>query len=306
MKLKFFSILTFALVAVAVVAADAPLLTVAVYDFKGAPGAGYFGGKVTPLITADLATETNFVMVARAELDKALNEQAFGVSGMVSSDAAAKIGQITGAKVLVAGEIVKTDENHLVIIADIIGTETGRLFADKVEGAPDKLLQLTADLSRKIAQTITDQATNLVAPPVESHEDWLNRIAKSVTGTNRPSVSVNILWSRNMFPGVAINGEWGIVLMKAGFPVVDKNSDRKPDITITGVYDNSQGPRHGELFSYRTTVEVKIQDRRTGNIIAFDRQESSFTDAAKVGADRSCQVNAVDALAERILPLLAK
>src|ERR1700722_7189639 len=101
MKLKFFSILTFMLVAGAVVAADAPLLTVAVYDFKGAPGAGYFGGKVTPLITADLATETNFVMVVRAELDKALNEQAFGVSGMVSSDAAAKIGQITGAKVLV-------------------------------------------------------------------------------------------------------------------------------------------------------------------------------------------------------------
>ena len=40
---------------------------------------------VTTLVTADLTTETNLVLLERAELTKALNEQAFGVSGLVSS-----------------------------------------------------------------------------------------------------------------------------------------------------------------------------------------------------------------------------
>jgi hypothetical protein len=239
-------------------------------------------------------------------LTKALNEQAFGTSGMVSSDAAAKIGQITGAKVLVAGQVIKTGDNHLIIVANIIGTETGRLFADKVEGAADNLSELTSDLSRKIAQTITDQTTNLIASTQESSAERLDQIIKSITGTNRPNVSVNIRLPRGTSSVATPTGEFGIILMKAGFPVVDANSDRKPDVEITGVVDISAGPHQGGLFSYRAVIELKVQERRTGNIIAFDRQESTATDSAKAAANRSAQVNAVDALAERILPLLAK
>jgi hypothetical protein len=98
----------------------------------------------------------------------------------------------------------------------------------------------------------------------------------------------------------------GIILQKAGFTVVDSNSDRKPDIEITGVIDISPGPRRGELFSFRAVVEAKVQERRTGNIIAFDRQSGDAVDVAKSGANRSAQVRAVDGVAERILPLLAK
>ena len=181
--------------AVAHAAPQSPL-TVAVYDFRGDADGHMINGyanKVTTLVTADLTTETNLDMLERAELTKALNEQAFGISGMVSSDAAAKIGQITGAKVLVAGQVIKTSGDHLIIVANIIGTETGRLFADKVEGAADNLTQLTSDLSRKIAQTISDQTTNLVLLPQESTAARLNRIINNINGTNRPSISINIV-----------------------------------------------------------------------------------------------------------------
>ena len=98
----------------------------------------------------------------------------------------------------------------------------------------------------------------------------------------------------------------GVVLIKAGFPVVDAKSERKPDVQIKGIYDHSEGPRRGDLFSYRAVIELRAQERRTGNIIAFDRQEGVATDASNVGADRAAQVLAVDGLAERLLPLLAK
>ena len=82
-------------------AVPAAPLTVAVYDFTEAhKHSSGTGADVTTLVTADLAAETNLVMVERAELTKALNEQAFGVSGMVSSDAAAKIGQITPVRMM--------------------------------------------------------------------------------------------------------------------------------------------------------------------------------------------------------------
>jgi hypothetical protein len=265
------------------------------------------GPNVTVLVTANLAMETNLIMVERAELDKALNEQAFGISGMVSSDAAAKIGQITGAKVLVAGRVIKTGQDHLIIVANIIGTETGRLFATKVEGAADSLSDLTSVLSRKIAQTIIDQTTNLVIPAEESHAERLARIVNSITGTNRPTVSISIIhYNGKPWHEPVVEGELGVVLLKAGFTVVDDNSSLKPDVEITGGGNVTAHTRQGGMFSSSYTLDVKILERRSGSIIAFDRQDGSATDAGGAAAATAAQIKAVDALAERILPMLAK
>ena len=306
MKTKIAIILVLTLIGVMAHAAPPSALTVAVYNFKGDDKVESLGSKVTTLVTANLTTETNLALIERAELSKALNEQAFGVSGMVSPDAASTIGQITGVKVLVAGQVMKTGDNHLVIVANIIGTETGRLFADKVEGSADNLMDLTSDLSRKIARTINDQTTNLIMAAQESSAERLERIVKSIDGTNRPSVSVRVVWTFNNRPSKVVQTEFGRILLKAGFAVVDGKSDRKPDVEITGVGNSSPGKRHGDLFSFRSVFDLKIQDRRTGNIIGFDHQVGTASDATDSGANRSAIINAVDALAERVLPLLAK
>jgi TolB-like protein len=289
-------------------AADQPpsTLTVAVYDFKGEADAASFGSKVTTLVTADLAAETNLVMLERADLDKDLNELAFGLSGMVSSGAAAKIGQLTGAKVLVAGQVIRSGESHLVIVADVIGTETGRLFADQVEGPPDQLMNLTAELSRKIARTIVAQSTNLVQPAGESREDHLSRIINHLQGTNRPAISLRIIRYGHDWTDATAESELSVVLSRAGFTVVDANSDRKPDLEITGGGEVSVQSQLGGLYSSTYILDVKIQVRLSGKIIGFDRQESKATAAGDIPAQAEAMVKAVDDLAERILPLLAK
>jgi hypothetical protein len=53
-------------------------------------------------------------------------------------------------------------------------------------------------------------------------------------------------------------------------------------------------------------IEVKIRERRTGKIIAFDRQVGTAAGVGQGIVGRVAHVNAVDGLAERILPLLAK
>lgn len=283
-------------------------LTVAVYDFSDADNGGNFGGKVSALVTADLAGDTNVVLLERADLDKALHELAFGISGIVNADAAAKIGQMTGAKVLVAGQVVNSGDG-LVIIADIIGTETGRLFAAQVRGAADNLADLAADLSRDISQTISAQATNLVLPPVESHDEWLDNLVKNLAGTKRPSVSITIMESNSggyNWRDTIVENELGLVLLKAGFAVVDENSDVKPDVEITGAAIEESGLPHGGLQTGRAVIQLKVQERHTGNILGFDNQESTATDISPRVAEKAAQIKATDELAERILPLLAK
>jgi len=302
------TILLSAALALIASAADAPksALTVAVYDFAGEADAASYVKKVTTLVTVNLTTETNLVLVERAELTTALKEQALGISGMVNPEAAAQIGRITGAKVLVSGQVMKIGDNHLVVVADIIGTETGRLFAAKVEGAADNLLGLTDELSRKIAQTISDHTANLIAAAQETSAERLDRIIKGL-GTNRPTVSVNILWATDHSQhSPTVEAEFGVLLLKAGFTVVDANSDRKPDIAITGVERASAEPRQGDLFSCHDILDLKVQERRTGKILAVEHEVGSGTAAAAFAANAASKINAVDTLGEQILPLLAK
>ena len=103
MKLKFLSFLTFIFIASAVVAADAiPPVSVAVFDFTTPYKVRLRNdiGVVTSLLTANFSSNPQFTLVDRAELNKILKEQAFGLSGDISPETAAKIGR-TGFTVMV-------------------------------------------------------------------------------------------------------------------------------------------------------------------------------------------------------------
>lgn len=308
MKIKL-ALLIFAALTVRAFAEDKPqpTLTVAVYDFNdGGKNGGGYGSKVTALVTADLTTETDIIMVERSDLKRALGEQAMGISGMVSSEQAAKIGQVTGAKVLVSGQVIKAPKNHLVIIANIVGTESGRLFAEKVEGPEENFTDLTSQLSRKIAQKIREQASNFFIKR-DSHEEYLDHIVKSIAGTNRPSVSVNIHWPEGQNrPCIAANTEMGVILQRAGFTVVDSKAERKPDIEIDGQIETDSGPQRSHLHSSHAVLDIKVRERRTGKILAFEHEAADAVDIGQSSARKAAAAKATDALAERVLPLLAQ
>src|ERR1051325_8184982 len=113
-----------ALLAVASLGARAAVpdvLTVAVFDFESKDEAVRdLGPKVATLVNATLSAEPQLITVERAELEKILGEHEWGLSGTVTPDSAAKVGHLTGAKVLVAGRVFKADKN-LIIVAKIIG-----------------------------------------------------------------------------------------------------------------------------------------------------------------------------------------
>src|SRR5437016_4297773 len=119
------------------VRAEDQVLAVAVFDFESTDKAvSDLGPKVATLLNANLSADPRIITVERAELEKALGEQEMGLSGTIQGETAAKVGHLTGAKVLVVGRVFMVDK-EIMIVAKIIGTETSRVYGEigKASGA---------------------------------------------------------------------------------------------------------------------------------------------------------------------------
>ncbi len=246
-------------------AAPQEVLTVAVFDFDlKDEGARDLGPKVATLLSANLSVEPELITVERAELEKVLGEQELGLSGTVSPDTMAKVGHLTGAKVLVTGRVFKLG-NQLVLLAKIIGTETSRVYGETVAGAVGgDLIAQTAELAKKVAATVKEKGDTLVAR-VEPPAERVARIKKSLAGKHLPTVSVKIPEQHFGRPIIdpAAETEISLVLQQVGFTIVDEKSPQKADVEITGEAISELGLRKGSLISCKGRVEIKaLQPQR--------------------------------------------
>jgi hypothetical protein len=309
MKLKI--ITTFALLLLAGPLARATtndVLAVAVFDFESKDDdARDLGPKVATLVNANLSAEPNLILVERAELGKVLGEQELGLSGTVTPDSAAKVGQLTGAKVLVTGRVFKTD-TELFIVAKIIGTETSRVYGELVKGGVDADIgNLSENLAKKIAADVTAKGDTLVAK-VETHEERVAKIKQALGDKKLPVVSVKI--SEQHFGQFVIDPaaqtELSLTLQQCGFTLADDNSTNRPAIAITGEAFSEFGMSKGNLKSCRARIEIKARDVASGNIISVDRQTSVAVDIAEHIAAKTALENGAGELAERLLPKLVQ
>ena len=289
-------------------AAAADTLSVAVFDFESKDeGTRDVGPKVAALITANLSAEPDIVMVERADIEKIMGEHELGLSGTVNSESAAKIGQLTGAKVLVTGKVFKTGD-QTILVAKIIGAETSRVYGEIVQGRPaTSIADLSAQLAKKIASDVTAKSDTLVAK-VESREEWIAKLKQSLPGTNRPIISVKIN-ETHYGPHIidpAAATELAVVLQQCGFPLADENSTNHPAIKITGEAFSAFGMQKGNLISCTSRIEIKIHDGTEDNLLWVDRQTSVGVDIAEQTAAKKALENAADALARRIIPKLVK
>lgn len=289
------------------IAAAGDVLTVAVFDFQSTDeSVRDLGPKVATLINANLSTEPQIITVERAELQKALGEQELSLSGTVSPDSAAKVGQLTGAKVLITGRVFKAD-SELLIVAKIIGTETSRVYGELVKGGEHaSISDLSADLAKKIATDVTQKGDTLVAK-VQTREELIAKIKKALGDKPLPSVSVNIheqhFGQRVIDP--AAETELGSILQDCGFKLIDSSSTNRADVEITGDAFSAYGMQKGNLISCTSRVEVKVHNQN-GDLITVDRQSSVGVDIAEQTAAKTALQNAATQLAERLLPKLTK
>jgi hypothetical protein len=258
---------------------------------------------VATLINADLSAQPDIITVERAELEKVLGEQELGLSGTVSADSAAKVGQLTGAKVLVTGRVFKV-ENQTLMVAKVIGTETSRVYGELVQGpATSSVTDLASNLAVKVAAVITEKGDTLVAK-VPTRDERIAKIKQALDGKKLPVVSVKI--SEQHYGAHIIDPatetELALILQQCGFKLADASSTLKPAVEISGEAFSAFGMQKGNLISCKSRVELKVRDVATGNILAEDRQSSVGVDIAEQTAAKTALQNAADELATRVIP----
>ncbi len=282
--------------------AETDIIPVAVLDLDATDGRlKERGAQLALLISAQLSTMDGIATVERQDLAKLLGEQELGNSGMVDPGTAARIGHLTGARVLVTGRVF-TVAGETMAALKIMSTETGRVFGAaenfSVEEPP---AGPAGKLTAKVGEILNTKKDALIARPVTA-EDRIARLKKKLAGRTLPSVAISIP-EQHIGPPVidpAAETEIGLILGQAGFTVLAGEAAAKADFQIHGEAFSETGIRRGGLVSVRARVEVKAVARDGGKVALADRQVSWAVDTAEHIAAKSALQRAGAELADRI------
>lgn len=282
-------------------------LTAAVLDFQtSGDKLDKKGAQAAILLNAKLTAAPNLVLVERQDLEKVLGEQELGLSGTVTAETATKVGQLTGAQVLITGRLFDAGDKYF-LVAKIMSTETSRVFGETAAFSDLAALDKAVDeLAGKVQVLTEKQSANLVAR-VESPEERLARLKKFVEGKTLPSVTVNISEQHlgRAIVDPAAETEFRLVLQQLGFTVLDTaNTAQQPDVRITGEAFSEFGARRGNLVSSVARVEIKAV-KADGTLLATDRQRGVAVDLAENVAAKEALQNAALKLLDRLVPKLA-
>jgi TolB-like protein len=266
-----------------------------------------YGAKIGDLLFARLADKTQLQLVDRNDLKKTLEEIELNLSGAVKPGDGLRVGQLTGAKLLVIGSILTVDKK-LVVVAKIIGTETTRVSVASVEGRiSDDLQPLVERLGEKIVEMIDKNGDKLVAK-AETPVDRIASLREKLGKGPRPSVMVRIPERHvgQVVADPAAQTELMKMFRELGFEVLDPEeaSKGKADILVTGEGISELAIRRGNLVSVKARVEVKATDRKTGQVLVSDRQTAMVVDLTEQLAGKAALQEASAILATRMLPKL--
>jgi len=305
--------------------AEAPSMTVAVLGFEAADDVPKdLGKKIDVLVFAGLSSKPELRLVEREKLDAALGEMELTLAGMASADDAVKVGHLVSAKVLVTGRVFSIN-GDVVIVARIIGTETGRVYGEVVKTSAEKSDGAAKELSDLIAASIARNADSLAAETL-AEKDRIAEIKRALAERRLPRVLVVVAEQHLGGPTVdpAAETEISYYLLRCGFAVVDKGSKNyaawasaflkdpstglpsgvgaNVDVIVLGEAISQFGLRRGNLFAAKARLEVRAVDRRTGEILAIDRETNAAVDVAeRIAAKTAVQECAAD-VAARIIP----
>ncbi|MBC2603267.1 hypothetical protein J3R74_004181 [Puniceicoccus vermicola] len=283
-------------------------VSVAVLDFGSSESARDLAEDFGTLFEFALGMQDGILLVERGQLDSALDELARGSSGVVGPEYAGKVGQLTGAQVLVSGKLLKAGDDW-VVISKVMGTETMRLFPAKVTFSDEEEIgDAVESLAVQVAAEIRDHRHELLAGSGEDSGS-LNALIEMAEGVELPTLRVIIpeVHIGTRVPDPAAQTEVIRVLREIGFTVLDGGSEEEAEVLVTGEAFSEAGLRIRDLVSCRARVEVKAVEEASGNIVFSDAENAAAVDTAEFIAGKSALQRAggkvAPELAEKLIDL---
>lgn len=139
----------------AVCASGAEKIPIAIMDMEAIDVPANTARAVSDLIRTELFNTGLFRVFERAEIDKIVKEQQFGLTGLSDVDSAVKLGKLLQAKKVLVGSVSKLGTAYIVN-ARIIDVERGEMeFADKAKSDTETDLdKAVEEFARLIAKRI--------------------------------------------------------------------------------------------------------------------------------------------------------
>jgi Curli production assembly/transport component CsgG len=286
-------------VAVEVAEPEALAATIAILPFtaKGMAVKGQ-GSQIADILLVTLEMKGLFSMVSRENLNKILGELQLNASGLVSKESQNKIGQLTGAKILITGSVFKTSTKTYVI-AKVIGVETSSVIGCSVSGKASGT-DLAEQLGEEVAKLLIAKSKKLLPAPLKQ-QDLVAELKKQLGNIAGTKVFVKVAETVVNVPDPAVQTELQVILGKVGFTLVD--TEAEADFLIKGEAFGVSGGRIGAFFTGQARVEIKVTDK-SGKIIMIDRQTETVPALSLDIACKNALAQAGRKLAKRILPQL--
>lgn len=308
-----------------------PAITVAVLDFEAKEAGGAdMGSKIGDLLTIYLSTLGDFEMVERSRLNEVLKEQQLSLSGAVDPNQAIEVGRLVGAKLMVFGRAFPM-EDSLYFTAKVVSTETSRVAGALVKvQMSDELTDAIEALAEKLVETIETKgkALGVVAKRIDPVKAIAEAL-KDLKDAKLPSAVVIIPEQHltRMVIDPAAETEIQAILKGIGATVYEAKSKlavdwamaflrtgqgtlpaevRKADLVIVGEGFSEPAGRYGQLHSCKARLEVKIIDRKTGEILAVDSSNTAAIDLSENAAGKKALQKAAQNLAVRLIPTAIK
>jgi len=283
-----------------------PLAT-AVFEIEAAdPSLKIEAGNTSALLGGFLSAQDSIILVERQQLESVLGEQSLSAAGFVAAEGAAKIGQLTGAKVILLSRIFLQGRTS-TLMTKIVGIETGRSFAEITSLPPgEKQNETLRAFAEKIAGSIHKHADELTARS-ETSDDRTARLIKLMNGRQPVTISVSIpeqhVSHRMVDP--AAETEIANTLGQTGFVLVTKTASPAATYQVIGEGVSEATIRRGDFISCSARVEVKVIETASGRILLQDRQTEVAVAGAETIAAKTALQKAGALLAERIVAQFA-
>jgi TolB-like protein len=261
------------------------------------------GQEVQTLMTAYMSANPDLMLVERAEVDKALSEVELGMSGTVDPETAARVGHLLGAQVLVTGRVFPV-KNDIIMVAKVVGVETGRVYGATVTyPANGKLTDAVNELTQKVGADIVNKGTTLVAKASMS-QNVVAALKPKLQGLTLPTVAIDIGETsiNRETTSPAAQTEMAMLLQQLGFTVIDPSeSNKKPDVKITGEAISEFALRKGNLVSAKGHVEIKAIKTSDGSVLLVDRENTVAVELAAESAGKKALAKGATALTKRFV-----
>jgi hypothetical protein len=286
-------------------AAGTELIPVAVLDLDATDARlKERGAQLSLLLATELSTIDGVTTVERQELTTLLEEQQLGKSGMVDPGTAARIGHLTGARVLVTGRIFTVGKETTAAVK-LMSTETGRVFgAAETFSSEASPADAAKKLGAKLAAVLQAKRDDLLAKVVTA-VDRVAAIRAKAAGRKLPSLTV-VIPEQHVGAHVtdpAAQTEISRLLAEAGFTVQTGEAAQPADFRVEGEAFSATGSRRGPLVSCKARVELQVVGR-DGKVVLADRQTTWAVDPAEAIAAKDALQAAGAELASRVADAL--